>query len=83
MTHSPEPWYVSPDALRLTKMFGNDPDGFSGEVKPIGTTLKLADVQRIVACVNACAGIETEILIKKCDVINKGLERMTDILSRD
>lgn len=66
MTHSQEPWISEglPSALkgiaRFEGMIGNDPCGFSGELNHIGNTLKKEDADRIVACVNACAGIPTE-----------------------
>lgn len=59
--HTPEPWYVhavfvaskrAPKTWRLTR------DEFKANPDPIGEVPNLADAQRAVACVNACAGID-------------------------
>lgn len=65
--HTPEPW-----------IYGEDNDGFFIEPLRTGNTfdseqlvyaLRDADAKRIVACVNACAGVETELLVMAKDPI--------------
>ena len=65
--HSPEPWEVT----RSTKMSGGESTVFAGLRPVVGTTgvrgsdLKAtkANAERIVACVNACAGVENPVAI--------------------
>jgi hypothetical protein len=59
--HSPEPWWIDWEATKETMISagaGNIAAVYSGEVS-VGCR---PDARRIVACVNACAGIETEAL---------------------
>ena len=54
MNHTPEPWQVSAGSQDYTGLCNKD--------KSIGTGISQVDARRIVACVNACAGIPTESL---------------------
>lgn len=57
--HTPEPWAIQSHGL---------PEGLHGIIAPhhtkwfVAEDCKKADAIRIVACVNACAGIPTEVL---------------------
>jgi hypothetical protein len=51
--HTPEPWHVGPAWLT-----GNSPI-CTIDHKEIADAIRDADARRIVACVNACAGIDT------------------------
>jgi hypothetical protein len=63
-----EPWRVrlpDPDTLRSAKVLGPPhPDGSDWAALCEISHHHAADAQRIVACVNACAGIPTEALEK-------------------
>lgn len=48
--HTKEPWCIGPDG------------GLWSERGPLSTDSDPANARRIVACVNACAGISTEVL---------------------
>jgi hypothetical protein len=61
MKHTPEPW----PAPEYNNDVDSDDDGFWEwyEIEGVGTLgVSEANARRIVACVNACAGIETMIL---------------------
>ena len=55
--HAPEPWQY-----RRSQFFVNDHEGrcVIGECNTNFPELSVANARRIVACVNACAGISTE-----------------------
>lgn len=57
MTHSPEPWKLGRcfDADCIADASGEDVYGTDEEIARV-------DLERIVACVNACAGIPTDVL---------------------
>lgn len=54
MSHTPEPWeaYEGEEGYGITSVCG----GYYGDIE------NEADARRIVACVNACAGIDTDVL---------------------
>jgi hypothetical protein len=57
--HTPEPWEADLSSVCYTIYAKQGPDSY----KEIGDTRdNKANAERIVACVNACAGIETETL---------------------
>ena len=65
MKHAKEPWYVIPHPVwpRAKCRISNNPEdlwGNFGDICYVGEE----DAKRIVACVNACAGIRTEVLEK-------------------
>ena len=69
MSHTPEPWILFEVGDRFTHKCPASKDKTSilttaleGDVQ-FGAVYNDADAERIVACVNACAGIPTEILI--------------------
>jgi hypothetical protein len=71
-SHSPEPWSVGTTdegGERYTTLFsGGDPIAVSRSAGYGGETvidISDEDLRRIVACVNACRGIPTEVL---CDI---------------
>ena len=72
MTHSPEPWkYIHPDDLP----YGWDPVPDSASISDTETSMvvdscKIADAERIVACVNFCAGISTDQLTAIGNITN-------------
>ena len=57
-THTPEPWIAGFSTRAGTVIDPSDPTDNLG--KNIGIVLNKTDARRIVAAVNACAGIETE-----------------------
>jgi hypothetical protein len=64
-THSPEPWLLSGDPMAcrhhvtaITDAMGDYPL----TLEPGDWTLSDSDARRIVACINACRGIPTELL---------------------
>lgn len=82
--HSPEPWghfdngfdggIVSlADGQRNKFIFGGEP--FEGRVEADDP-----DVRRAIACVNACAGIPTEVLEQEAwRALMRGLEKLADL----
>jgi len=59
MTHSPEPWNAGKlGGVQPVVMHPTSEGGFM----EVARVLRNEDANRIVACVNACAGIETETL---------------------
>ncbi len=67
---TPEPWKVSDDVPTRIDRAEIQPGGFMENVVPImsggnmlGSEEAIANVARIVACVNACAGIPTSDLL--------------------
>lgn len=56
--HTPEPWHAVPGA-NLTLLAVGDAASITRE-RQLGGVLSAADARRIVACINACAGIPTE-----------------------
>lgn len=75
MSHAPEPWHVYDRGIGFEVHFGPAPedgehwwhasaDRPSGECHELNDgfreTMGEANARRIVACVNACAGVETE-----------------------
>ncbi len=76
MEHTKEPWNIrelgddcfitaaiEPGMAYGPEIMGDDYTGYGGEAR------KRADARRIVACVNACAGIPTE-HVERCNAIN-------------
>ena len=66
MSHTPEPWEVwtSNSHIRISSC-GRDGDVCCATIASDGMavlSISIADAERIVACVNACAGISTEAL---------------------
>lgn len=57
--HTPEPWFVYEFN---NVVYSRDKDGISKSITRAFSSA--ADARRIVACVNACAGISTETLEK-------------------
>tara|TARA_Y100000310_G_scaffold68786_1_gene64110 strand:- start:740 stop:1012 length:273 start_codon:yes stop_codon:yes gene_type:complete len=72
MEHTPEPWITSPcNCTPTCKSFFIDPVAMTDSFMPY------ADARRIVACVNACAGINTETLEQFCaDVAAAGHDEL-------
>jgi len=65
MSHSPEPWRVEPSGPRDEPHIIDADDGVVCEAMddpPLGPN----NLDRIVACVNACAGIPTEVVHVFC-----------------
>jgi hypothetical protein len=62
MSHTPEPWYENENTI----------DSDTRLVAGIGSIRRDGDLKRIVACVNACAGIPTEHLITGETIILHG-----------
>jgi len=61
MNHTKEPWHVCDGLISSEKKEAIalvEHSGMNGPVSPTGS----ANARRIVACVNACSGIETELL---------------------
>lgn len=58
--HGSEPWAVDPESPWTVKAA----DGLASALVPGGLPRQRADARRIVAAVNACAGIPTEALEK-------------------
>jgi hypothetical protein len=54
--HSPEPWVYLIESPNETLMDAND------ETILVADNYKTNDMYRIVACINACAGIPTEMI---------------------
>lgn len=69
--HSPEPWKVKD----LTEIWGDINNSVSGDF--IQHRFLPEDARRIVACVNACAGITTE------ELENVGLGNLKNFLEAD
>ncbi len=59
--HTPEPWKVKED--KMAGLLAWDIDSNSGLIT-FESLISQEDARRIVACVNACAGISTEELEK-------------------
>ncbi len=62
--HTPEPWRIGSQSKDIIYLQGDEP---RGELGPSGNWIDCntaANARRIVACVNACAGIETGTLEK-------------------
>lgn len=57
MKHTPTPWYFGHDKFSLHTPIASEDDP-SG--KPVASVLEKADAERIVACVNSCAGLNPE-----------------------
>lgn len=58
MTHSPEPWRACIDEI-----FSDDECVILAAMERVTSGERLrTDIERIVACVNACAGISTDLL---------------------
>lgn len=70
-THTQEPWTSSGYEIRAEPEAGNFYTLVLRTVSPSGMGRKqaaqrlAADLRRIVACVNACAGISTEELVER------------------
>lgn len=65
MNHTPEPWGVPADGdLLLSDADGNIliTGGGHDDYGLIAYATSVDDARRIVACVNACAGVDTELL---------------------
>ena len=61
--HSPEPWRLSPAGKWYGPSVEAGPEGDGSRfVLNEGCAFDVGDLRRIVACVNACAGIPTEAL---------------------
>ena len=67
MNHSPEPWRATilPDKVGCDKITDNSGHEVWSNDGWEPTSLEPDDLQRIVACVNFCAGIPTEDLEKQ------------------
>lgn len=71
-THAPEPWHVSRAGQPVGNYWADEAPGIAGANGRAVAEISDADdsradylnatARRIVACVNACAGIETEAL---------------------
>lgn len=97
MEHAPTPWRVSranPSPTTGEWMIAGSSNGYLAEVRDCGGGSVAANARRIVACVNACAGLDTEQLEKfglgtafgtalfdvnaQCDELLAVLERIAD-----
>lgn len=79
MSHTKEPWSLRDTYENATEVV--DSNGIDiGELECFSDK----DCRRIVACVNACAGMPTEIVenVKFVDVYNASNRRMEDDMSR-
>ncbi len=83
MNHTKEPW----EARRDPSYYGIVSEVYAGDKFILGTggvhspSELEANTKRIVACVNACAGITTEALEK--DLVGCAVENFTEILPYD
>ncbi len=59
MEHTPEPWFFGHDPVSDFYVRGTPEEGIS---LYLGQHMNMADARRIVACVNACAGLPTDVL---------------------
>lgn len=59
MSHSPEPWNASCPCPGLSRLEISDANG---QCVMYDGPMSDDDVKRVCACVNACAGIPTEVL---------------------
>jgi hypothetical protein len=65
MSHTPEPWALHEAALKHGNVFiTSADDAWLITIGVPATALHIANARRIVACVNACAGIDNERLIE-------------------
>lgn len=77
MTHSPEPWTkLSTTEIQSAIYKNGSRKGRTAFVAncysdDLNDNQMYANRDRIVACVNACRGIETEVLIKKADALQE------------
>lgn len=65
MSHSPEPWWVDDDGFIASGTGTEHVTVADPRMMPPGDDLMDDNAQRIVACVNACKGIDTELLEPK------------------
>ena len=90
MKHSPEPWVTSqPGADVFAKIAGTNKTPLVADCQPgipgtVGVTLEhIANAQRIVACVNAMAGIEDpEAFVKHAVLYCKSLDEMLAFMAK-
>ena len=81
--HTPEPWFINADNGTHVIRAGGDKAVTFASHSTFAANPKegAANARRIVACVNACAGIETDILEKIDD--NAGILRAADTVASE
>ncbi len=77
MKHTREPWSVSVDGRCILKTYSPTKAKILVEgINFFNEDLNKGNIERIVACVNACQGITTEAL--KAGVISAGIDALND-----
>lgn len=75
MKHTREPWSVSVDGRCILKTYSPTKAKILVEgINFFNEDLNKGNIERIVACVNACQGITTEAL--KAGIVQEGLDAM-------
>jgi hypothetical protein len=86
MSHTPEPWIVAGDGAFITSTASADLRRHwniraMDTGRHYGGDIALANARRIVACVNACAGIETSIIEQNTNKVSDLLNQRDELLA--
>lgn len=82
MTHSPEPWKLeTPPSDKWVQIVDANGKVVDDDLPRPAKPLLMEDFERIVACVNACAGIPTEDLSKICFVNHPPISKNVTFIS--
>ena len=63
-----EPWRYDEEKTAIVDKMGRDVRGMIGSA------------DRLIVCVNACAGIDTKVLVERCHMLNQHMEAYAEVL---